>query len=164
MKKLFIMMAVALFAIAGCSTTTSEPTPNDDESNDGGGIVAGTLEPSLTYEETGDGTYTFFFKVKNQTEQEQTLTFTSGQRFEYKLYKDGEHIYTYSMDKSFIQVMEEIKLKQGEEFLMEATVPDGNGDLGAPSEGLEPGNYKIEFWLVDDAWPDAKASVEFAVE
>ena len=120
-----------------------------------GGIVAGTLEPSLTYVENKNGSFDFTYEVKNQTEKVQTLEFTSGQRFDYDLYKDGKEIYQYSMDKMFILEYAQIELKQGEELTFNDTLKD-----------LKPGNYEIEFWLADkdNAWPDAKTKISFKVK
>ncbi len=120
-----------------------------------GGIVAGTLEPSLDYEKKEDGSIEFTYTVKNQTEKEQTLAFSSGQRFDYKLFKDGKEIYQYSMDKLFMLEYAEIFLAQGEELSFKDTLRD-----------LKPGKYEIEFWLADkeQAWPDSRVRVGFEVK
>lgn len=119
-----------------------------------GGIVAGSLEPSINYTKNKDGSYNFTYKVKNQTEKRQTLKFSSGQRFEYRLYKDGKQIYQYSMDKLFIMEYKEIELKQGEELTFTEKVED-----------LKRGNYEIEFWLVAaDMAETTKEKVQFTVK
>ncbi|MBE4907280.1 S-layer homology domain-containing protein [Bacillus luteolus] len=119
-----------------------------------GGIVAGSLEPSINYTKNKDGSYNFTYKVKNQTEKPQTLKYSSGQRFDYKLYKNGKQIYQYSMDKLFIMEYKEIELKQGEELTFTEKVED-----------LKPGNYEIEFWLVAaDKAETTKKKVQFSVK
>jgi hypothetical protein len=119
-----------------------------------GGIVAGSLEPTLSYKENKDGSFDFTYIVKNQTEKPQTLKFSSGQRFEYRLYKNGEQIYQYSMDKLFMLEYKEIELKQGEELTFTEKVED-----------LKTGNYEIEFWLVAaDMESPTKKKVQFTVK
>ncbi|EZP75284.1 intracellular proteinase inhibitor [Parageobacillus genomosp. 1] len=116
------------------------------------GIVAGTLEPSLTYEKK-DGTYVVTFKVKNQTERVQTVTFTSGKKYDYILYRDEKKVKQFSEGKFFTQIYEERQLKQGEELVFQETFAD-----------LPPGNYTLEWWLADKNWPNAKATITFTVE
>jgi hypothetical protein len=116
------------------------------------GIVAGTLEPSLTYEKK-DGNYVVAFTVKNQTERVQTVTFTSGKRYDYILYRNGKKVKQFSEGKLFTQIYEERPLKQGEELVFTETFTD-----------LPKGNYKLEWWLADKNWPNAKATITFTVE
>jgi hypothetical protein len=115
-------------------------------------IVAGSLEPSLTYEKK-DGTYVVTFTVKNQTERVQTVTFTSGKKYDYILYRDGKKIKQFSEGKLFTQIYEERPLKQGEALVFTETFAD-----------LPKGNYKLEWWLADKNWPHAKATITFTVE
>lgn len=122
--------------------------------HENGGIVAGSIEPTVSYKENKDGSFDFTFTVKNQTEKVQTLEFSSGQRFDYRLNKDGEQIYQWSMDKLFIMEYKEIELKQGEELTFTEKLDD-----------LKPGNYEIEFWLVAaDKAETTKKKVSFKVE
>jgi hypothetical protein len=106
------------------------------------GIVAGDLEPSLAYETDTFGNQQFTFTVKNQTEHEQVLTFTSGQQYDYVL-KDskGNTIKHLAAVSSYIQAIQEVNLKQGEVLTFEETIQD-----------LEPGDYTIEFVLTDQTF------------
>ncbi|MBB6283123.1 BsuPI-related putative proteinase inhibitor [Geobacillus subterraneus] len=119
---------------------------------DGKGIIAGTLEPSLTYKKE-NGAYVFTFTVKNQTERVQTVTFTSSKQYDYILYRDGKKVKQFSEGKMFAQIYEERTLKQGEELSFQETFRD-----------LAPGTYTLEWWLADKNWPNARASVTFTVE
>ncbi|NNU83746.1 proteinase inhibitor [Geobacillus sp. BMUD] len=116
------------------------------------GIIAGTLEPSLTYKKK-NGVYVFTFTVKNQTERVQTVTFTSGKKYDYILYRDGKKVKQFSEGKMFAQIYEERTLKQGEELSFQETF-----------RGLKPGTYTLEWWLADKNWPNARAKVTFTVE
>ncbi|AGT33693.1 proteinase inhibitor [Geobacillus genomosp. 3] len=129
------------------------PAPAGKPAPAGGkGIIAGTLEPSLTYETQNDA-YVFTFTVKNQTERVQTVTFTSSKKYDYILYRDGQKVKQYSEGKMFAQIYEERTLKQGEELSFQETF-----------RGLEPGTYTLEWWLADKNWPHARAKVTFTVQ
>ncbi|MEW5322175.1 BsuPI-related putative proteinase inhibitor [Geobacillus thermoleovorans] len=129
------------------------PAPAGKPAQAGGkGIIAGTLEPSLRYEKE-NGAYVFTFTVKNQTERVQTVTFTSGKKYDYILYRDGQKVKQFSEGKMFTQIYEERTLKPGEELSFQETF-----------RGLEPGEYALEWWLADRNWPNARAKVTFTVE
>jgi hypothetical protein len=116
------------------------------------GMIAGALEPSLTYEKK-DGNYVVTFKVRNQTERVQTVTFTSGKKYDYILYRNGKKVKQFSEGKLFTQIYEQHQLKQGEELVFQETFTN-----------LPKGNYKLEWWLADKNWPNAKAAITFTVE
>ncbi|WP_031406708.1 BsuPI-related putative proteinase inhibitor [Geobacillus vulcani] len=129
------------------------PAPAGKPASAGGkGIIAGTLEPSLTYKKK-NGVYVFTFTVKNQTERVQTVTFTSGKKYDYILYRDGKKVKQFSEGKMFTQIYEQRTLKQGEELSFQETF-----------RGLKPGTYTLEWWLADKNWPNARAKVTFTVE
>ncbi|WP_027408000.1 BsuPI-related putative proteinase inhibitor [Anoxybacteroides tepidamans] len=115
-------------------------------------IVAGTLQPSLTYQKQNKR-YTFTFSVKNQTEREQKVTFTSGQKYDYILYRNGKKLKQFSEGKMFTQIYEERILKQGEELSFTETFPP-----------LPKGQYTLTWWLADKNWPKAKATITFTVQ
>jgi hypothetical protein len=116
------------------------------------GMSNGTLKPSLTYEKK-DGNYVVTFTVKNQTDRVQTVTFTSGKKYDYILYRDGKKVKQFSEGKMFTQIYEERPLKQGEALVFTETFAD-----------LPKGNYKLEWWLADKNWLNAKATIMFTVE
>ncbi|KDE45877.1 proteinase inhibitor [Geobacillus sp. CAMR12739] len=129
------------------------PAPAGKPAPAGGkGIIAGTLEPSLTYEKQ-NGAYVFTFTVKNQTERVQTITFTSGKKYDYILYRGKKKVKQFSEGKMFTQIYEERTLKQGEELSFQETF-----------RGLKPGTYTLEWWLADKHWPTARAKATFTVE
>lgn len=143
------MAFIAIF-IAWNGATLSE-AKNRDVSPPAA-IVAGTLQPSLTYQKQ-NGRYVFTFTVKNQTEREQTITFTSGQKYDYILYRNGKKVMQFSDGKVFTQIYEKHVLKQGEELSFKETVPR-----------LSKGRYTFTWWLADRNWPNAKASITFTVK
>ncbi|WCK54022.1 BsuPI-related putative proteinase inhibitor [Aneurinibacillus sp. Ricciae_BoGa-3] len=97
------------------------------------GILAGSIESSLTY----DGQGSLLFTIKNQTEDVQALTFNTGQRYDYIIWDDkGQRIQQYSSGRMFNQLVSTESLKQGEEKT-----------YTAPLSRLKKGKYKAEFWL-----------------
>jgi hypothetical protein len=128
------------------------PKAKEEASQTEQGIAAGALEPSLTYEKK-DGNYVVAFTVKNQTERVQTVTFTSGKKYDYILYRNGKKVKQFSEGKMFTQIYEERPLKPGEALVFTETFT-----------GLPKGNYKLEWWLADKNWPNAKATITFTVE
>lgn len=129
------------------STRTIALTDNNPR-----GIWEGQMQPSLT--ETSTGKYTY--SVKNQTEHEVKLEFTSSQRYDFAVKNSkGETVYLYSSVASFAQVMEEVIVKQGESLSYEIDV---NG------LGLEKGEYTLEVWLTPKEGKSSSVEAPFVVK
>jgi hypothetical protein len=152
-KLIFSFVSVIVIFFTYSLLCLAKGSKTEEERKGSNGIAAGTLEPHLEVEQIGKRDYKVIFTVKNQTERPQTVTFTSGQKYDYILYRDGEKVTQYSEGKFFIQVYQEIILKQAEELRFTETFTN-----------LAKGHYKIEFWLVDRNWPKAKAEAEFTVD
>ncbi|WP_219643503.1 BsuPI-related putative proteinase inhibitor [Cohnella sp. CFH 77786] len=115
-------------------------------------IQEGRLEPSLT--ETADGKYTY--SVKNQTESEIKLDFTSSQRYDFAVTNSkGETVYLYSSLATFAQVLGEEALKPGDALSYEINVNE---------LGLEKGMYILEAWLTPKDGETASIQVPFVVD
>ena len=93
-----------------------------------------------------------YFTVTNTTNETQIITFRSGQRYDYVLYKDGELIEHFSEGKMFIMIYEELPIKPGESM-----------DFLIPLKDLEKGNYKFTIWLADGNWPTLRKTIEFKI-
>ena len=78
-------------------------------------------------------------QIKNQSETDMVLNYTSSQKFDIKFMQNGKHVYTWSSDKSFMQMMSKKIVKPGEseEYTIELK--------GLP---LEKGQYDFEFYSV----------------
>lgn len=133
--------ALLVFLLTGCGTTTD--TSKDDEGNntgsgnDGGGIVAGAVVPSLTQVGKEDE-YRYVFELRNDTTEDVKLTMNSSQTYDYYLHdENGNHVYTYSADKMFTQMLSEEILTPGETLEMEIDAKEGLSQLPA-------GTYKLE--------------------
>lgn len=93
----------------------------------------------LKYEIVNQDENRMTIHVKNESDTDITLNYTSGQKFDIKFKKDGKDVYTWSSDKSFIQTLSEkiIKPEESEEYVIEL------GELT-----LEKGTYDFEFYSV----------------
>lgn len=77
--------------------------------------------------------------LTNISDQAITLTFTSGQRVEFTLSRDGAEVYRWSSTASFVQSVEEVALPAGAAF--------GRTLITSPVT-LEPGTYLAQAWIV----------------
>jgi len=93
----------------------------------------------LKYEVKSTSGKELIVEVKNQTENPIKLTYTSGQKFDMKFYKDGKHVYTWSQDKNFIQMLSEKTLLQGESEIF---------NINLEELPLSKGVYDYEFYSV----------------
>lgn len=86
------------------------------------------------------------------------LKFTSGQRFDFTVYRAGknEAIYTWSAARMFIQSLGSLWLKPGQSQNYEATVGDEMGDL-------KPGKYRLQARLANSPRPIIAKPIEFEV-
>lgn len=133
--------AVLVFLLTGCGTTAN--TSKDDDGNttgsgnESGGIVAGSVVPSLTQVGT-DEEYRFVFELRNDTTEDVKLTMNSSQTFDYYLIDEkGSPVYTYSANKMFTQMLSEEVLKPGETLEMEIDAREGLSQLPAGTYTLE---------------------------
>ncbi len=153
MKKLVIIMLLGLL-VAGCGTENQVSNNLKDDNKNGGsaGIVAGEMAPSLTEESP----LVFQYEVKNQTEKEVTLEFTTSQRYDYSVKtKDGKEVFLFSSGAAFLQALGEETVKQGESLLYEIDLNELN---------LEKGEYILTAWMTPKDGKKFEAVKEFSVE
>ncbi|QFT90884.1 Intracellular proteinase inhibitor [Bacillus sp. THAF10] len=110
------------------------------------------LEASLSYSESGPDSVMLHFVVENTGGKSEMVTFRSGQRYDYILYRDGVKVEQFSEGKMFIMIYEEIAVSPGQEL-----------SFDIPLKDLEPGEYKVKVWLADSAWPGARETLEFEI-
>ncbi|MFC0189681.1 BsuPI-related putative proteinase inhibitor [Fictibacillus aquaticus] len=155
-KRIFLLTAVFLLMMAaGCgngqdnSKEKGEPVMGDGQNkneakrqekrpgNDGQGIAAGAIEPSLSVLEEKPGQVLLRYELKNQTEQVKELHFTSGKRYDYTITdKEGNVVYEFSKEHMFMQVLNKVTIKQGDSYVQDIMI-----------KNLPPGKYKVEVWL-----------------
>ena len=168
MKKLWLTLLIGMIAtmiISGCGTadeqidnnvggsidTVYENTNDEEKGNDD--IVNGAM--LATEIQLKDGNY--IFSLKNLTDKDIELTFSSSQEYEYVI-KDsvGNHIYTYSMDKMFAMMIKMKTLSPGEVY-------EVNVDVDEVLPTLESGTYTLEIWPVALETEGLMAEVEVIV-
>jgi ABC-type molybdate transport system substrate-binding protein len=151
LKKWLVLLLMIL--LVGCGIGDKSINDADAKTKDrGSGIVVGEMAASLKVVNP----LVFQFEVKNQTEEMVTLKFTSSQRFNYSVKtKDGKEVFLYSSVTSFIQVLGEEKLKQGDALTYEIDLHDLN---------LEAGEYILTAWMTPKEGPKDKVTKEFSIE
>lgn len=79
----------------------------------------------------------WIMELRNTSEADMRLTFSSGQRAEVVLRRDGAEVYRWSAEKAFTQAIEEVVVSSGESLpiVMNETI------------WLEPGEYDVEAWI-----------------
>lgn len=86
------------------------------------------------------------------------LSFTSGQRFDFSVYKAGssETVYTWSATRMFAQAMGSLWLKPGQSQNYDANV-------GEELSALEPGKYRLVARLTNSPRPIVAAPIHFEI-
>jgi hypothetical protein len=149
MIRAFLFVLLGMF-ITGCGTGNLDIVKGEDGSESD--IVAGEMVASLDKKST----LVYNYQVKNQTEKDVTLEFTSSQRIDYSVKtKDGEQIFLYSSVTSFLAVLGEEKVKQGEalEYTIDLT------ELKLPA-----GEYVFTVWMTPKDGKKFTVKKEITVE
>lgn len=96
-------------------------------------------------------------KATNIQEKDAYLKFSSGQRFDFKLFKVGEKesVYVWSANKMFAMMTGTLKLKLGERKIY-------NAQIGAEMGQLRPGTYRLEAHLTNSSQVRA-LPIEFTI-
>lgn len=96
-------------------------------------------------------------KATNIQRKDAYLKFSSGQRFDLKVFRVGEKesVYTWSAEKMFAQMISHVKLKQGGSEVYE-------GEIGSEMGELTPGLYRLEAQLSNSSQISA-APIVFTV-
>ena len=157
-----LVFVMSLFIITGCGSTkneealpvnsggsekvdTEKETPPAQESEEPGGEenVVEKLQTDLLIK-TGENEATFTIKIKNTSDNSVKLTIPSGQKYEIIVKDaDGKEVYRYSIDKMFIQSIEEMELKPGQEKVWEEPWDYTSND----GTRLASGEYKAHIFL-----------------
>lgn len=133
-----------ILILASCGTnntdtnTGNESKPKEDK----------TITTKLKVKEDGNATFT----IKNETNEEATLSYSSGQEVEYQLLDNEKNIvFTYSADKVFVLMMSENVIQPNEEVVIQlelktelVEVPAGSYTLIAWSAAKELSDKKQE--------------------
>jgi len=153
MKKLWIILLLGIL-VTGCGTENrvSKDEPVNGSDKGGQGIVAGEMAASMAEKSP----LIFQYEVKNQTEQEVNLKFTTSQRFDYSVKtKEGHEVFLFSSVASFLQALGEETIKQGEALTYKIDLKE---------LALEKGEYTLTVWMVPQGGEKYAVTQEFTVE
>lgn len=146
MKKWWIIWMFGILLLAACGSTEM-----NESSGEGGEEMTNELTQQIK-EENGD----YFFVITNGTEEDVTLTFTSGQQFEHQLFDDaGETVYTYSMNKMFTQALSEQVVAAGESWEQPLDLKNELASMSVPE-----GTYRLEVWSLAEQFDGEKVSID----
>ncbi|WP_428910031.1 BsuPI-related putative proteinase inhibitor [Niallia sp. Krafla_26] len=148
MRKVWIILLIGIM-LSGCGMEDrSKDVVGEDRKSEGRGCE---LEPRLIEKED----LVFQYKVKNISERDVELEFTSSQRIDYSIKtKAGEEIFLYSSVTSFLQVLGKETIKPGEMLTYEIDLKELN---------LSQGEYLLTVWLAPKDGPAHKVEKEINV-
>ncbi len=128
--------------LASCGTNNSDTTTgNDPEPQEDKNVTT-----KLEVKEDGNASFT----IKNETAEETTLTYPSGQEIEYQLLDEEDNIvFTYSANKVFILKISEKVLQPNEEIVILL-------DLQTELVGVPAGSYKLVAWSTAEELSEQK--------
>lgn len=146
MKKLWLGITLFLvLLLVACGSTNQEVN-----SGEGGGEMVKELHQQL---KEVDGNYSLL--ITNDTDEDVTLSFTSGQQFDYQLINDAkETVYTWSMNKSFTQALSEKTLAPGEEWELPLDLKNELSSMSVPA-----GTYQLDVWSLAEQFEGEKVSM-----
>lgn len=139
-----------VFILASCGTNNLDITSgNAPEKKEDKGITT-----KLEVKEDGNGTFT----IENETSEETTLTFPSGQEVEYQLLDEQDNIvFTYSADKVFTLMITEKVLQPNEEIVIPL-------DLNTEFVAVPAGSYTLVAWSTAKTLSEQKQEVAYEWE
>lgn len=138
-KILVLLLSAILLAACGNSNTQTTTGEHVGESEQQETKQLSNLETLLAVTK-GERGFIFEITFTNKAAEDVELTFPSGQKYEIMVTnEDGEGVYTYSADKTFIQAIEKLVIKAGETLTWEE-------EWNPMANGIElpAGNYLAE--------------------
>jgi len=153
MKKLFLPFIAFSFVLFLAACGTSDNSANKDEEKDptsGEENMENTIATSIDKKDNGDAV----FVLKNETQEDVQLTFSSGQEVDYQLLDEEKKVvFSYSANKMFTQAIQEKLLGPNEKIeipldlpneLAAANIPEGSYSIVAWSTANELAEQKVE--------------------
>ena len=139
---IFIILMLASCGTNNSDTTTgNEQEPQEDKS----------VTTKLEVKEDGNASFT----IKNETAEDATLTYPSGQEVEYQLLDEEDNIvFTYSANKVFILMISEKVLQPNEEIVIPL-------DLQTELAEVPAGSYTLVAWSTAEELSEQKQEVAY---
>lgn len=147
---LFLAFLAFCFILTACGTSDAG-TGSEGNSDNIDNEEAGEMKPAVTEK---DGT--FRYTLDNETSEDVTFDFTSGQRFDFSLSNEaGDQVFLFSSVSMFTQALGEETVAAGDKL---------SYDLEVPELDLEPGTYTLEAWLTPEEGPAFEAKTDYNVQ
>lgn len=161
---LFSALTFSIFSLVGCNKENSETKSKQTEqkvankkevgklkqkNNGNKGIWEGEITPYLTNLANNK----FEYKIQNHKTENETLTFNTGQRFDFCVINEkGEIVYSYSKNMMFTQAIGEEVLKPGDVLKYQFDLSKAN---------LKSGKYTLNVWMVTAEKNQYEISMEY---
>lgn len=153
MKKTFVFLLLLSF-LGGCGGEREvEQVSSSGKEEE---VNVDTVEEDVLAEINEVSPLSFQYKVKNESEKDLTLNFTSSQRFDYSIKTvSGEEVFLFSSVSSFLQVVGKEVLSPGGELVYDIDIKD---------VGLSKGTYILTVWMTPTTGKAYSTSINFSVE
>ena len=146
---------VMLLLVSACSNEVKTPPSTTKTSPSSSATPTGIAAGDVTVKLVKTSDRVFQFTLKNQSEKPITLTYSSGQRFDYDITNSqGDSIYQYGSEHVFIEAVSSDALKQAEERTY--TIDTSRIDL-------PKGTYTLTVRSTDNAKKKRQATTTFVV-
>lgn len=117
-----------------------------------GNSLSFSLEKIVTNADTDKKV--FKYTIKNETDKEQKLSYTTSQRYDYEIKnEDEEIIFKYSKERIFMQVLGDVILSPNEEKSYEISIPP-----------LDEGKYTLTVFATARHLAQSRKSIQFTVK
>jgi len=149
LKKLIwsVFSIFIILVLASCGTNNSDTTTGNEPEL----LEDKSVTTKLDVKEDGNAAFT----IKNETAEETTLTYPSGQEVEYQLLdKEKNTVFTYSADKVFVLMVSEKVLQPNEEIVIQL-------DLQTELAEVPAGSYTLIAWSTSEELSDQKQETAY---
>lgn len=151
---ILVMLFVVKDKIQGNTQHNNTPPAQETNAAQPPSIIAGSIEPSLILDQQQDGNVKLTYKIKNQTEHIQELTFKNDIKFDYILKDASGNIIKQQSKESQVESKTTTKsLVQAEEL-----------NFKIEFDNLEKGTYTLEAWLILDEGNKYTAKLDFKID
>lgn len=127
---------------------TPGPTPGPARATNVQGNLRLTIEVGQTTYRVGESVV-MTFTVENTGVIAETLAFSSGQQYDFRITLNGQEVWRWSAGRVFIQMLTSLTLKPGEKKTFTAAWPQRDNQGGQ----VKAGEYAVEAFLTSQSTP-----------
>ncbi|QST02716.1 hypothetical protein IMZ31_19395 (plasmid) [Pontibacillus sp. ALD_SL1] len=143
-----LLLGFGVLVLAACSGTSDNEhkEPNETKEENVTEAVAASLQKNGS---------TVTYTLSNHTDKDITLPFSSSQRYDYAIEKDGETLFTLGSVSTYVR-------EEGEERLMGTEPLSYTFDIREAD--LESGVYHLRVWMTTSDGPKYENGMNFEIE